>query len=174
LAAARGSPRTVPAVNQQLAVLLGGLLLTLFALGLPASAWSQGFHVGGGVGPTAVLDGEGGNRNITGFLELQAPFGLGARLDGMETVSLFFLTLNLTYMTSAQSRFVQTYVVLGGGMAADLGEGDPEINAGAGLAIPVVPGLRLFGEARVHRLLGSERERKSFLPFTFGLRVGLL
>jgi hypothetical protein len=155
-------------------VLLCVLLLTLLALGRPASASSQGFHVGGGVGPTAVLDGEGGNRNITGFVELQAPFGLGARLDGMETVSLFFLTANLTYMTSAQSRFVQTYVVLGGGVAVDVGEGDPEIHGGVGLAIPLVPGLRLFGEARVHRLLNSERERKTFLPFTFGLRLGLL
>jgi hypothetical protein len=144
------------------------VLLTALAF---AAAGAQSVHVGAGLGPTVVFDGDG-DRNVMGFVGVGLPAGVGFRLEGMDTVDLVLLTANLTLTTSAQGRFIRTYLVVGGGGAVDLDVIDPEINAGLGLALPLVPGLNLFGEARLHRLLDSERSRKTLLPITFGVRIG--
>jgi hypothetical protein len=140
-----------------------------------ADARSQGLVVGGGLGPTAVLDHhDPGHGHGMGFVEFEMPRGLGFRLEGNETVSALLLTADVTLSTTQERRLVRTYLVLGGGVAADASDADPEINGGAGLALPLVPELLLFIEARLHRLLGSDRPSRTLLPITFGLRLGLL
>jgi hypothetical protein len=146
---------------------------TFLTLCLPALAWGQGVHVGAGFGPTAILDGGGGTKqNVMGFVGLDLPGPLGARLEGNETASLFLLTGNVTLSTPAEGRVIRTYLVAGVGAAIDLGEAETEINGGLGLALPLLPGLRLFSEARVHHILNGDRSPATFLPVTFGLRVG--
>jgi hypothetical protein len=147
----------------------------LLALASPVAARGQTIHVGAGLGPTVILEGEGDNEeNVMGFVGIELPaLPLGFRLEGNETAGLFLLTGNVTLSTSAEGRFIRTYLVAGAGAAIDADEADTEINGGAGLAIPLVPILYLFAEGRVHHLLDSQRSRTTFLPITFGLRVGL-
>ncbi len=129
--------------------------------------------MGAGLGPTVILEGEGGGEgNVMGFVGIDLPGPLGVRLEGNETASFFLLTGNLTFSTPSEGRVIRTYLVVGAGAAIDLGEADTEINGGVGLALPLLPGLRLFTEARVHRLLDNDRSPKTLLPITFGLRLG--
>jgi hypothetical protein len=150
-----------------------GIALVCMGLVAPGASRAQGLHFGAGVGPTAILEGESSDKeNVMGFVGIDLPGPLGVRLEGNETAGFFLLTGNLTLSTPSEARVIRTYLVAGLGAAIDQGEADTEINGGLGLAIPLLPGLRLFNEARVHRLLNGDRSPNTFLPITFGLRVG--
>ncbi|UCF21507.1 MAG: hypothetical protein JSU87_09020 [Gemmatimonadota bacterium] len=153
-----------------------GLQITVFlALLLTAgTAAAQSFYFGGGIGRTLALEGAPDARNIVGFVGLESRGRLGVRLEGNETISYLFLSLNGTYTFGPDDSRLRPYAIGGIGLAIELYE--PEIvtlNLGGGLRFDIVRHLRLFGEARVVRLLGDEARRSTIAPLNVGLQIVL-
>jgi len=115
--------------------------------------------------------------NYAGFVGLESRGPLGVRLEGMETISVLFLTANVTYAfgsRDAQLHQLQPYLVGGVGLALALFDKEElTLNVGGGLRLNLNSILGLFAEARVFRLLDSIRSRPTIAPVTVGARVGL-
>ena len=148
------------------------LLCVLLSAARPAGA--QVVYAGFGVGPTAV-PGEGrGNRNWAGMAGYQSRIAFGARLSGAETASRLWLSGDLTYQVHSGERALRPYALLGLGYVLDLNEDDALVTAGAGLRAQVSRLLFVFGEVKVHRVLGTPAVNpRTVLPVTLGLGVGL-
>ncbi|MEO6057791.1 MAG: hypothetical protein ABIQ49_13230, partial [Gemmatimonadales bacterium] len=86
-------------------VLLGTICVSLSL----ASAEAQTVYAGAGVGPTPVLDGGGGNRNLFGMVGYQGPGAVGGRLSGAETASRLWLSAELVYRPGSAARAIRPY-----------------------------------------------------------------
>ncbi len=159
---------------KRLSIILSVLTVVLVTCLAPANA--QQFYVGGGLGYTFALKGSGGARNIAFFVELESRGPLGVRLEGNETISLLFLTANMTYAFGSRDAQLQPYLVGGFGTALDIFEQGYTLNAGGGLRFRYLNSkLALFAEARVFRLLDSDPPltgRSTIAPVAVGVRVG--
>ena len=161
-----------------------GAALTAFALGLVpwAAAAQTTLYAGGGIGPSAVLDGgrgnREGNRNWFGVVGVESGGSVGARLEGAETVGRLWLSGDLTYRLTPRDRPVRPYAVAGGGLVLDLGVDsgvDPIVTLGAGLRVSVRRLAFLFTEARlqwVPSMSSTSGEARLILPVTVGLGIG--
>lgn len=128
-----------------------------------------------GYGHTFALKGSRGTRNLAFFVEFEGPEGpLGVRFEGNETISLLFLTANVTYALGSRDAQLQPYLVGGLGTPFALaGGGGLTLNAGGGLRFRYPNSkMALFAEARVFRLLMSDEFRHTIAPVTVGVRVG--
>ena len=151
---------------------IGVLTVVLVTCSVPAHA--QQFYVGGGYGYTFAAAAAGYTRNLAFFVEFQSSEGpLGVRFEGNETISLLFLTANVTYAFESRDAQFQPYLVGGFGTALDLYEQGYTLNAGGGLRLRYFYStLALFAEARVFRLFRSDEFRHTIAPVTVGVRVG--
>lgn len=148
------------------------LLCVLLCAARPAGA--QVLYAGIGVGPTAVPGGGDGNRNWAGMVGYQSASAFGVRLSGAETASRLWLSGDLTYQVHLEERALRPYGLLGIGHVLDLNEGDALVTVGAGLRAQVTRLLFVFGEVKLHRILGTPSvSPRTILPLTFGLGVGL-
>ena len=147
--------------------------LTVLLVTCSAHAHAQQFYVGGGLGYTFALEGSGGTRNIAVFVELESRGPLGVRLEGNETTSVLFLTANVTYAFGSRDVPLQPYLVGGVGLAlVVLDEEELTLNAGGGLRLNLNSNLGLFAEARIFRILDSNKSWPTIAPVTVGARVG--
>ncbi len=147
------------------------IVLTVVLVTYSAPAHAQQFYVGGGYGYTFAPD----TRNLAFFVEFQSSEGpLGVRFEGNETISLLFLTANVTYAFESRDAQFQPYLVGGFGTIFELfGEPGSVLNAGGGLRLKYFyPTLALFAEARVFRLFKSDEFRHTIVPVTVGVRLG--
>jgi len=152
---------------------IGVLTVVLVTCSVPAHA--QQFYVGGGYGYTFARATPGYTRNLAFFIEFQSPEGpLGVRFEGNETISLLFLTANVTYAFESRDAQFQPYLVGGFGTTfAIFDEPGYVFNAGGGLQLRYFYStLALFAEARVFRLFKSDEFRHTIAPVTVGVRVG--
>ena len=150
-------------------------VLTVVLVTCSAPVHAQQFYVGGGYGYTFALNGSRGSRNIAFFVEFESPEGpLGVRFEGNETISLLFLTANVTYVFGSRDAQLQPYLVGGFGTTfAVFGESEYTVNAGGGFRYRYLNSkLALFAEARVFRLLDSDETRPTIAPVLVGARVG--
>ena len=150
-------------------------VLTVILVTYSAPADAQQFYVGGGYGYTFARASPGYTRNLAFFVELESPEGpLGVRFEGNETISLLFLTANVTYAFESRDAQFQPYLVGGFGVPFALfGEPGAVINGGGGLRLRYFYStLSLFAEARVFRLFKSDEFRHTIAPVTVGVRVG--
>jgi len=151
---------------REIAVLV--VALTLLS---PRPGAGQSEYLAGGVGPTPVLEGGGGNRNWFGMAGYPGR-GIGFRIAGAETVSRLWLTADLTIQPRTP-RLVRPYALLGAGIAIDFGETDPVFNVGGGIRVQVERVVFLFGETRLQTAAGSAAgSPRTILPITFGLGIG--
>ena len=158
---------------KRLSIIPSVLTVVLVTYSAPADA--QQFYVGGGYGYTFALKGSGGSRNLAFFVEFESSEGpLGVRFEGNETISLLFLTANMTYAFESRDAKLQPYLVGGFGTTfAVFGESEYTVNAGGGLRYRYLNSkLAMFTEARVFRLLDSDESRPTIAPVTVGVRVG--
>ncbi len=96
-----------------------------------APAHAQQFYVGGELGYTFALQGGRGARNIAFLVELESRGPLGVRFEGNETISLLFLTANVTYAFGPRDAQFQPYLVGGFGVPFEVfAESDYALNAG--------------------------------------------
>ncbi len=150
-------------------------VLTVVLVTGSAPAHAQ-FYVGGGYGHTfARRAAPGFTRNVAFFIESESPEEpLGVRFEGNETISLLFLTANVTYAFESRDAQFQPYLVGGFGVPFTLfGEPGFVLNAGGGLRYRYLNSkLALFAEARVFRLFKSDEFRHTIAPVTVGVRVG--
>ena len=134
-------------------------VLTVVLVTFSAPAHAQQFYVGGGYGYTFAAAAPGYTWNIAFFVEFESPEGpLGVRFDGHETISLLFLTANVTYAFGSRDAQFQPYLVGGFGTALDLSEQGYTLNAGGGLRVQI-PQFKtgpVCGSARV----SSAQERR--------------
>ena len=154
-----------------------GLGLVLVAVALtcaPAAALgAQVMYAAGGVGPTPVLEGRSGNRNVFGTVGYQGRGSLGGRVSGVETVSRLWLTADLTFQPAGTQRVWRPYALVGAGVVIDFSETDPVIAAGAGLRAQLQRSVFAFAEVRLHSVIGSPASGPHrILPITFGLGLG--
>ena len=150
-------------------------VLTVVLVTYSAPAYAQQFYVGGGYGYTFPRATPGYTRNLAFFIEFQSPEGpLGVRFEGNETISLLFLTANVTYAFESRDAQFQPYLVGGFGTTfAIFDEPGYVFNAGGGLQLRYFYStLALFAEARVFRLFKSDEFRHTIAPVTVGVRVG--
>ena len=156
---------------KRLSIIPSALTIVLVMCSAPAHA--QQFYVGGGYGHTFTRS--GGTRNIAFFVEFQSPEGpLGVRFEGNETISLLFLTANVTYAFESRDAQFQPYLIGGfGTLLAVFDEPGAVLNAGGGLRLKYFYStLALFAEARVFLLSKSDEFRHTIAPVTVGVRVG--
>ncbi len=126
--------------------------LTLVLVTWSAPAHAQQFYVGGGLGYTFALNGLGGARNIAAFVGLESRGPLGVRLEGNETISILFLTANVTYAFGSRDAQLQPYLIGGFGAGFEFFEEEElTLNAGVGLRLNLNSNLGLFAEARMFR-----------------------
>jgi hypothetical protein len=156
-----------------LRVLRGGALLFGLLLYTARTASAQVLYAGLGVGPTAVL-GEGeGNRNWFGMVGYQSRGHLGGRLSGAETAERLWLSGDLTYQVQVGEHALRPYALLGVGYVLDFSEDDALITAGAGLRFQLSGLLFVFGEVKLHDIIGTpSADPETILPITLGLGVG--
>ncbi len=150
-------------------------VLTVVLATYSAPAHAQHFYVGGGYGYTFARATPGYTRNLAFFVEFQSSEGpLGVRFEGNETISLLFLTANVTYAFESRDAQFQPYLVGGFGTPFALsGGGGLTLNAGGGLRFRYPNSkMALFAEARVFRLFNSNESRRTIVPVTVGVRVG--
>ena len=150
-------------------------VLTVVLVTYSAPAHAQHFYVGGGYGYTFAASTSGYPRNLAFFVEFESPEGpLGVRFEGNETISLLFLTANVTYALGPRDARLQPYLVGGFGTPFALsGGGGLTLNAGGGLRFRYPNSkLALFAEALVFRLLKNDEFRHTIAPVTAGVRVG--
>ena len=89
-------------------------VLTVVLVTYSAPAYAQQFYVGGGYGYTFARATPGYTRNLAFFVEFQSSEGpLGVRFEGNETMSLLFLTANVTYAFESRDAQFQPYLVGG-------------------------------------------------------------
>ena len=147
--------------------------LTVVLVTCSAHAHAQQFYIGGGLGYTFALNGLVGSRNYAVFVGLESRGPLGVRLEGNETTSVLFLTANVTYAFGSRDDPLQPYLVGGVGFALVLFDKEEvTLNAGGGLRLNLTSNLGLFAEARVFRILDSNKSRPTIAPVTVGARVG--
>jgi hypothetical protein len=149
------------------------LLLLALALFIAPSASAQVLYAGFGGGPTPVL-GEGtGNRNWSGMVGYQGSGPFGARLSGVETASRLWMSAELTYQLTSLERPVRVYALAGPGYVLDFSEDDALLTAGAGVRVQAHRVVFLFGESRLHTILGSPGDNpRTIAPFTVGIGIG--
>ncbi len=149
-------------------------VLTVVLVTCSAPAHARQFYVGGGYGHTFARATPGYTPNIAFFIEVESPeVPLGVRFEGNETMSIFFLTANLTYAFGSRGAQFRPYLVGGFGAAIGYIELGYTLNAGGGLRFGYPNSkLALFAEARVFRLLDSDESRPTIAPVTVGVRVG--
>ncbi len=156
-----------------LTVLRRGALLVGLLLHTARPASAQVLYAGLGVGPTAVL-GEGqGNRNWFGMVGYQSRGHLGGRLSGVETAGRLWLSGDLTYQVQVGEDALRPYALLGLGYVVDFSEDDALVTAGAGLRFQLSGLLFVFGEVKLHDIIGTPSGNPgTILPITLGLGVG--
>lgn len=135
----------------------------------PEPAHAQQFHVGGGAGYSVAADGLD-DRSFTGFVGFETDGRVGARIEGMDTISLVFLTGNITFTLGALDRTVQPYLIGGAGEAFDFDSADPTVNAGLGFRVQSRH-FAIFSEARVVHLIDTARPQPTIFPLLGGIRV---
>ncbi len=149
-------------------------VLTVVLLTCSAPAHAQ-FYVGGGYGHTFARRATPGyTPNIAFFIEVESPeVPLGVRFEGNETISIFFLTANVTYVFGSRGARFRPYLVGGFGAAIGYFELGYTLNAGGGLRFRYPNSkLALFAEARVFHLVKVNESRRTIAPVTVGVRVG--
>ncbi len=150
-------------------------VLTVVLVTYSAPAHAQQFYVGGGYGYTFARATPGYTRNLAFFVEFQSSERpLGVRFEGNETISLLFLTANVTYAFESRDAQFQPYLVGGFGIPFEVfDESGYVLNVGGGLRFRYPNSkMALFAEARVFRLLMSDEFRHTIAPVTVGVRVG--
>ncbi len=144
------------------------VLVCLALWSLPGQA--QQVYLGGGLGYTFVLNGSGGARNVAGSIGLETRGPLGFRLEGNETISLFFLTANASYTFGSREGQIRPYLIGGvGGAFAILSQEQLTVNLGAGVFLFLSSHLRMFAESRLFHFV--ESGHPTILPVTVGLHV---
>jgi len=145
-------------------------VIALALWSLPGQA--QQVYLGGGLGYTFALNGADGARNIAGSIGLETRGPLGFRLEGNETISLFFLTANASYTFGSREGQIRPYLIGGfGGTFALFGQTELTVNLGAGVFLFLSSHLRIFAESRLFHLVKSDESRPTILPVTVGLHV---
>lgn len=134
----------------------------------PEPAHAQQLYVGGGAGYS--ISAHGNERGIAGFVGFETGGGWGARIEGMDTISLLFLTANVTFTMGPPDGTVRPYLVGGAGQAFDFDTGDPTVTAGVGFRVESRH-FGIFTEARIAHLIGSFRSRPTIFPVLGGVRV---
>jgi hypothetical protein len=149
---------------------------TIMAVLSPCVVRAQSFYAGGGLGPTVVLDAPNESRstypNVYGVLGWASQGPLGARLEGAETYSRVWLSLDAVYRLGDLGSAIRPYAFAGPGVVIDLSRSDPLVNFGGGVWWNASPPLALFAECRFHELLSGASPGQSVLPITLGIAVG--
>lgn len=145
-------------------------MITLAVWSTPGQA--QQVYLGGGVGHTFALNGLDGARNFAGSIGLETRGPLGFRLEGNETISVFFLTANASYTFGSHESQIRTYLIGGVGGAFEVLEQEVfTVTLGAGVFSFLSSRLRMYAEGRLFHLVKSDESRPTILPVTAGLQV---
>jgi hypothetical protein len=146
-------------------------ICTLLAFS-PSAAASQALYAGVGLGPTVVLDGVSGGKNVYrqfyGVVGFQPARPFGIRLEGSEAFGFVWLSADLTYRPGGGS--LRPYAFAGPGLRIDQSDAEPLATAGAGLQLGLGRTVSLFAECRLQHIL-ADSPQKTFLPLTVGVSV---
>ena len=138
----------------------------------PAPGHAQQVYLGAGLGYSFALNGLDGARNMTVSFGLETRGPLGFRFEGNETISLLFLTANVSYTFGSREDQIRPYIIGGVGRTFALFDpGEFTLNLGLGLLFSLSSRLRVFAEGRVFHLLNTDETRPTILPVTVGLQV---
>ena len=157
---------------KRLSIIPSVLTVVLATYSAPAHAQ---FYIGGGYGHTFARRATPGyTPNVAFFIEVESPdVPLGVRFEGNETISIFFLTANVTYAFGSRGAQFRPYLVGGFGAAIGYFELGYTLNAGGGLRFRYPNSkLDLFAETRVFRLVKVNESRHTIAPVTVGVRLG--
>lgn len=147
------------------------VIAAAFGLGALVSSplSAQDFYAGFGVGSEVRRPGD--SRVYGGELGLRFAGPLGVRLEGFETVGLFFLGPSMTYSPMEGAR-LEPYLLGGAGGTWTVGGFvDPWLQAGGGLYWPIVSRFGLWGEGTAIRLGGDRTDDRLLLTARVGVRL---